>query len=88
MTEVSESVNCDFKENYLISPVITMKRILLQNEDDWDIIVRRRRSATRENIIALAKDDRKDFRYQNRSFDFKYFKSIINVIALRFPSIL
>jgi hypothetical protein len=87
MTEVSESVNCNFKENYL-SPVITMKRILLQNEDDLDIIVRRRRSATRENIIALAKDDRKDFRYQNRSFDFKYFKSIINVIALRFPSIL
>jgi hypothetical protein len=71
-----------------MSPVITMKRILLQNEDDWDIIVHPKRSATRENIIALAKDDRKDFRYQNRSFDFKYFKSIINVIALRFPSIL
>jgi hypothetical protein len=65
-----------------------MKRILLQNEDDWDIIVRPRRSATRENIIALTKDDRKYFRYQNLSFDFKYFKSIINVIALRFPSIL
>jgi hypothetical protein len=57
-------------------------------EDDWDIIVRPRRSATRENIIALAKADRKDFRYQTRSFDFKYFKSIINVIALIFPSIL
>ena len=71
-----------------MSPVITMKRILLQNEDDWDIIVHPRRSATRENIIALAKDDRKDFRYQTRSFDFKYFKSIINVIALRFLSIL
>ena len=44
-----------------MSPVITMKRILLQNEDDWDIIVRPRRSATRENIRALAKDDRQDF---------------------------
>jgi hypothetical protein len=72
-----------------MSPVITMKRILLQNEDYWDIIiVRLRRSATRENIIALAKEDRKDSRYQNLIFDFKYFKSIINVIALRFPSIL
>jgi hypothetical protein len=54
MTEVSESVNCNFKENYL-SPVITMKRILLQNEDDWDIIVRPRRSATRKNIIGVGK---------------------------------
>ena len=71
-----------------MSPVITMKRILLQNEDYWDIIVRPTRSAIRENIIGLAKDDRKGFRYQNLSFDFKYLKSIINVIALRFPSIL
>jgi hypothetical protein len=71
-----------------MSPVITMKRILLQNEDYWDIIVRPTRSATRKNIIVLAKYDRKDFRYQNLSFDFKYLKSIINVIALRFPSIL
>jgi hypothetical protein len=42
-----------------MSPVITMKRIILQNEDDWDIIVSPRRSATRENRRALAKDDKK-----------------------------
>jgi hypothetical protein len=36
-----------------------MKRIILQNEDDWDIIVSPRRSATRENRRALAKDDKK-----------------------------
>ena len=62
--------------------------IYLQNEDGEDIIVIARRVTIRENVIALTKDDRKDFHYQNFIFDLKYLRSMINVIARRFPSIL
>ena len=51
------------------------------------IIVSEKRDSMR-NIIVLAKGDYHDFILSNLIFDLKYFISIINVIALKFPSIL